>query len=79
MVVKTKYDKTNVETSDYIDQYCDHRDTCKYQGKQCILGIIPKRINKAEMAYADARHCKLYRPDDEGIMEADVIEIGVWK
>ena len=82
MVVKTKYDKTNVKTSDFIAQYCDHRDTCKYQGKQCNLQQMPDIVANGQddnVAYIHEFNCPNYRTNEDGIIGADVTEIGVWK
>jgi len=79
MVVKTKYDKTNVKTSDFIAQYCDHRGTCEYTGKQCNLMPMPKAIVQKDLAYTTLFNCPNYRTDEDGIVGADVVEIGIWK
>ena len=74
----TKYSKKGVKTSDFIHQYCDHRDICSYCGKQCCLQRLPKRIVKRDIAYIHNMTCDNFRTVEDGIIGAEVQEIGIW-
>ena len=74
-----KYSKRGTTLDTYFNQYCNRRKTCRYKGKNCSLGRLPKRIDKKLIAYIDRRFCKDYRTDEDGIIGADVIETGAWK
>ena len=81
-MMQTKYSKIGVETSDYINQYCDHRYSCRYQGKQCCLMQMPDMVaNRCDknIAYVEGYNCPNYRTDEDGIVGADVVEIGCWR
>jgi hypothetical protein len=81
MVTHTKYSKKNVKMGDYINQYCNHRIECVYQGINCSLQKPSKMIvgGIGNIAYIDKHYCADFRTLADGIIGADVVETGIWK
>lgn len=75
----SKFNKSRVQVSDHIAQFCDHKKDCT--NKKCLLEPTSKVVVKdpeTDIAYSDARHCKQFRSAD-GAIGADITEVGIWK
>jgi len=70
------YDKSKAKLGDHVDQFCDHRAEC---GAKCSLRPTSEVDRDADIAYPDEVHCERFRTAEDGIVGADVVELGVWK
>jgi len=75
----SKKDKT--ELTDFVNIYCDHRDSC--ENRKCPCKSLPKdvKLTQENVAFSEKRKCVNYRSFDElgAIREATIKEVGVWK
>lgn len=70
--------KESIKLTNFIDIYCDHRDSC--QNKKCLAKPIMK-FSLEDVAFSEKRKCKEYRGSDElgSLREATIKEVGIWK
>ncbi len=60
--------------TDFVDQYCDHREACS---ARCPLRA--GKPDRSRIAYVDGYTCSRFRPVDGGTAGAEIRETGVWK